>query len=205
MLAGQKKRTTPILISGLSNIKTLAGGGNHVLALSHTGNVYSWGSGTQGQLGRPVLDHYRLNALTPSSFGLPKGRIEAIWCGTYHSFALDKAGRVFTWGLSNFGQTGIERGEGEDNTIVKRPTVIRNLAGKRIVGMQGGLHHSIACTEDEECLVWGRCDDSQIGIRLEDLDKKALIFDERGKPRILSKPTVVPGKYTIPFCCTIAD
>lgn len=186
---------TPILIPELSNIKTLTGGANHVLALSHTGNVYSWGSGTQGQLGRPVLDHYSLNALTPSSFGLPKNSIEAIWCGAYHSFALDKRGRIFAWGLSNFGQTGIETGLWEDSVIVKRLTVVKNLAGKRVMGIQGGLHHSIACMIDGECLVWGRCDDSQIGIPLEDLERETLIFGEGERPRKLSKPAVVPGKF----------
>jgi regulator of chromosome condensation len=90
----------------------LAAGGNHMLALDALGRIYAWGCGQQCQLGRPILETYRLAALTPSLIRLPRsttttGKITSIACGQFHSFAITTTGKAFAWGLNNFGQTGI--------------------------------------------------------------------------------------------------
>src|ERR1700685_4597061 len=147
-------QSTPTLIPQLKNIIKLAAGGNHIQALDASGNVFSWGSGGQGQLGRLVMENYQLNALTPSQFGLPKKRIKHISCGSYHSFAIDDRDKVYAWGLSNFGQTGIPEDAGEGNAVIQKPTVVKALADFKISEIQGGNHHSVACSEDGELLVW---------------------------------------------------
>ena len=195
-LQGIQVQSTPTLIPQLKNIIKLAAGGNHVQALDASGNVFSWGSGGQGQLGRLVMENYRLNALTPSQFGLPKKRIKHISCGSYHSFAIDDRDRVYAWGLSNFGQTGIPDDAGEANAVIQKPTLVKALAEFKISKIRGGNHHSVACSEDGELLVWGRCDDAQAGISLDDLDQDDLIFDDRSKPRILIRPTTIPGRVS---------
>jgi len=195
-LQGIQVQSTPTLIPQIKNIIKLAAGGNHVQALDASGNVFSWGSGGQGQLGRLVMENYRLNALTPSQFGLPKKRIKHISCGSYHSFAIDDRDRVYAWGLSNFGQTGIPEDAGEGNAVIQKPTIVEALADFKISEIQGGNHHSVACSEDGELLVWGRCDDAQAGISLDDLDQDDLIFDDRSKPRILIRPTTIPGRVS---------
>lgn len=141
------------------------------------------------------MESYRAQALTPSQFGLPKSRIKQIACGAYHSFAIDNRENVYAWGLSNFGQTGIPAGAGKDNATVTKPKIVEALENFTILDIQGGTHHSIACTEEGKTLVWGRCDDSQAGIPMEDLPKDDLIFNERGQPAILVKPTIVPGNF----------
>lgn len=183
---------TPLLIPELKNIKQLAAGSNHIQALDHKGNVFSWGCGEQNQLGRHIVSRQRANALVPSQFGLPKRKIKDISCGDYHSFAIDEAGHVYSWGLNNFGQAGISGGAGEDGAIISTPTIVKSLADYKIAHITGGHHHSIACTDDHKVLVWGRCDDSQPGIDLDDIPKEDLISNEAGKPRILAKPTVIP-------------
>ena len=187
-------QSTPTLIPQIKNIIKLAAGGNHVQAIDASGNVFSWGSGGQGQLGRLVMENYRLNALTPSQFGLPKKRTKYISCGSYHSFAIDDRDRVYAWGLSNLGQTGIPEDAGEGNAVVQKPTLVKALADFKISEIQGGNHHSVACSEDGELLVWGRCDDAQADISLDDLDQDDLIFGDRTKPRILIRPTIIKGK-----------
>jgi alpha-tubulin suppressor-like RCC1 family protein len=149
-----------------------------------------------GPAGSPSMENYRLNALTPSQFGLPKKRIKHISCGSYHSFAIDDRDRVYAWGLSNFGQTGIPEDAGEGNAVIQKPTIVEALADFKISEIQGGNHHSVACSEDGELLVWGRCDDAQAGISLDDLDQDDLIFDDRSKPRILIRPTTIPGRVS---------
>lgn len=140
-----------------------------------------------------MISGHRENYMVPSQFGLPKRKVTDISAGAYHSFAIDQAGKVYTWGLNNFGQAGISNGAGEANAVIETPTVVSSLADYKITEIQGGNHHSIACTEDHKTLVWGRCDDSQAGIPLDEIPKEDLVFNEQGKPRILSKPTVLPG------------
>lgn len=144
------------------------------------------------------MENYRTHALIPSQFGLPKTKIKHIACGLYHSFAVSKGDTVYAWGLSNYGQTGIRTGAGGGNNLILKPKIVEAFANMTISDIQGGTHHSIACTEDGELLVWGRCDDSQAGISLDDLPQGDVIFDDRGRPRILINPTVVPGKYPHP-------
>lgn len=195
MTKTQDIQRIPMLIQKLKQIELIAAGPNHLQALDHSGNVFSWGCGEQNQLGRRIIPRTRANALVPTEFGLPKRKIKDISCGAFHSFAVDEAGRVFAWGLNNFGQTGISVGAGEANAIVGTPNVVSSLAPYKLTEIQGGTHHSIAVTEDQKILVWGRCDDSQAGIPLDEIPKTDLVFNDQNKPRILAVPTVVPGNF----------
>ncbi|KAI9807974.1 MAG: hypothetical protein M1825_005281 [Sarcosagium campestre] len=181
----------PVLIQRLKNIKSLAAGGNHMLALDHSGNIFAWGCGQQRQLGRRLVARRESNGLTPCQINSPRKRFAKIWCGACHSFATDEQGRLFGWGLNTFGQTGIAC-DGEGESIVEQPTEITSLQGQDIRDMGCGTHHSLACTMDGELLVWGRCDNGQLGLKLNDLHPGYVKFDSRGKPRNLSVP-ILPG------------
>lgn len=185
-------QTTPTLIPGLKKITSLACGDNHVLALDNKGAVFSWGSGQQNQLGRRIVERNRLNGLQPRGFGLSKN-IKMIGCGSFHSFAVHSSGKVYAWGLNSFGETGIRDSAGDDEAAIVHPTVVESLSGKRITQLCGGAHHSLAVTEDEQCLVWGRLDGYQTGLKIDSLLDEAVIKDERGRARILIKPSPVPG------------
>ena len=67
-------------------------------------------------------------------------KIVDIACGWLHSFALTHKGKVFSWGSSQFNQTGTGLG----NTL--NPKECELLKGKRVVSIDGGLTHSIALT-----------------------------------------------------------
>lgn len=184
----------PVLIPDLKNITSVRAGANHALALDTKGSVFAWGSGQQNQLGRRVVERTKTAGLTPREFGLPKGPrkgMTTIGTGDYHSFAVSKTGDVYGWGLNNFGETGIPDNAGEDDAVVLKPQVIVSLKGKTVVSIKGAAHHSIAATEEGDCLVWGRMDGAQAGIAQADLAKipeDAIVRDEKGKPRILRFP-----------------
>ncbi|KAK2047998.1 RCC1/BLIP-II [Colletotrichum somersetense] len=182
---------TPEYLPSLKNITALAAGSNHILALDDKGVVVAWGCGQQNQLGRRIIERNKLASLVPQSMGIPKGKIDRIACGSYHSFALAKDGSVWAWGLNNFAETGIEMGAGEDDAVVLRPTVVDSLKDYKVKQIAGGEHHSLACTEDGKLLTWGRLDGHQVGIPVEELPEDRVIKDESNNPRILSKPTVV--------------
>jgi regulator of chromosome condensation len=211
-MAAEKKKPkekdiqwTPMLIQELKQIKFLAVGPNHLQALDHEGNVFAWGSGEQNQLGRRIISRIRALVATPVNFGLPKRKIKNISCGAFHSFAIDDTGRVYAWGLNNFGQTGISVRAGEANAIIEKPIVVTSLALYKLSAIQGGTHHSIACTQDQKILVWGRCDDSQAGIPLDEIPATDLICNAQNKPRILAVPTIVPGRLISSGSLTVAN
>ena len=183
----------PVLIEGLKKVTKLACGSNHVLALTSNGAVYAWGSGQQHQLGRRTVERTKGNALTPREFGLPKSMVD-IGCGSYHSFAVHKNGKVYAWGLNSFGETGVSQGAGEDEAVILHATIVQSLVGKgKVICIDGGAHHSVAVTEAGHCLVWGRVDGCQTGLDLSTIPEDDLIKDSKNNPRILIEPTRVPG------------
>ncbi|KAI8249091.1 Delta-1-pyrroline-5-carboxylate dehydrogenase [Colletotrichum sp. SAR 10_77] len=182
----------PVVIPGLTDIKELAGGSDHILALTNDGNVFAWGSGEQNELGRRILARRRFETLVPQRVGLPKNKTAKIFAGSHHSFAIDTTGKVWGFGLNNFGQCGISTREDTGFTTVISPTVIKSLEGYKIRHIGCGLHHTVACTEEGEVLVWGRADDGQMGMPLETLSEDHIIFDSRNRPRVLNVPAVVP-------------
>ena len=198
----KKYQRKPVPIPFLTKIISLAAGNNHMLALDNKGKVFAWGSGEQNQLGRRVVERTRVGALTPCRVALPK--IKQIACGAYHCFAIDEGGLVYAWGSNNFGQTGLLAGTGNDDAAILKPGIIEELRPYKIKEIQGGEHHSIACTEDNKLLIWGRCDDGQAGIKLDDQPKDKLIFDDRGRPRIL-KPTVILAVDAVSVAAAIDD
>jgi regulator of chromosome condensation len=60
--------------------------------------------------------------------------------------------------------------------------------------IDGGSHHSIGISQAGECLVWGRMDGAQMGLDISTLplDDSTKVLSERGRPRVLLEPTVLP-------------
>lgn len=189
----------PKLVKGLKKVTKLAAGANHVLALQSNGVVYGWGSGQQNQLGRRILERRATNSLVPMPVGLPK-KIIGLGAGAYNSFAMRENGDVFSWGLNNFGQTGIPKEFDETGASkgadVHHPIIIEALQEKgKVTCIQGGAHHTVACTDKGELLVWGRLDGYQLGLKISDLPQDEVVRDSAGNPRILTVPTQIPNLY----------
>ena len=82
--------STPVFVSGLSRIVTVASGETHVLGLDRDGAVWAWGDNGLGQLG----DGTTAARSTPGRVsGLPP--VTAIAAGSIHSAALAADGSVW--------------------------------------------------------------------------------------------------------------
>ncbi|KAL4897121.1 RCC1/BLIP-II [Aspergillus ambiguus] len=188
-----KFQRTPALIPGLKDVTKLASGAQHVLALTAKGTVYSWGCDEQRQLGRRRPSRMQdTDPLLPGECALPPNIVD-IDAGSYHSFAIRKAGAVYAWGSNNFGQTGIATNAGDSDAIVLFPTKVPSLREHRpLTHITGGKDHSLVVAGGR-CLIWGRIDNKALGMGVEDMPSASIVHDSYGKPRILTTPTPVKG------------
>ncbi|KAI9144330.1 regulator of chromosome condensation 1/beta-lactamase-inhibitor protein II [Paraphysoderma sedebokerense] len=144
---------------GHMTIVDVACGTDHVLALNSYGEVYTWGVGGQGQLGRRTVPRREMiTSLVPDRLDLK--RITKIGTGAYHSFAIDVDGDAYVWGLNNYGQCAVDG----PSVMPIEPRILALPAGTRIVDITGGEHHSIALTDKGQVYVWGRTDSHQLGL-----------------------------------------
>ena len=171
----------------------LAAGVQHVLALTSTGSVLSWGREEQNQLGRRFGGRLHKPPLIPGQCHVPAGIVD-VGAGHYHSIAIRKNGTVYAWGSNNFGQTGITSGAGESDAAVPYPREVRTLRNcGKITSITAGKDHSLAVTEEGRCLIWGRIDNQALGLDMEEMPPSDIIFDEYGRRRISKIPRPIPG------------
>jgi alpha-tubulin suppressor-like RCC1 family protein len=148
-------RSTPTVVSGVTNATAVAGGDGFSLALDGSGNVWSWGDNTYGQLGRSTTNPDP----TPGKVTFPNGTvIVAIAAGASHALALDQPGNVWAWGNNASGALG-------DNTTTNRPQPVQVhglnnvgfLTGMTAIAGGGGQTggHSLALKSDGTVWAWG--------------------------------------------------
>ncbi|PWN38779.1 RCC1/BLIP-II [Ceraceosorus guamensis] len=162
-----KMQFTPVSLPGLgkNSFCEIVCGADHVVALTSKGHVYTWGNGQQYQLGRRIIERFKINGLTPEKLHLKD--IVHVGAGAYHSFAIDKNGKVLAWGLNSLNQLGIESESQTD--FIPMPTVVPTLSpvqlgGAKVVSVTGGEHHSLFLLSDGRVFGTGRCDGCELGL-----------------------------------------
>lgn len=136
----------------------------------------------------------KASALRAGGLSFKRGtKIVKIACGSYHSFALDDKGRVWSFGLNNFGQLGLETEVGDDNACQLEPTLIEKLTEYKITDVIGGEHHSLVITDQGKVVVFGRMDGGQLGLPIEHFNRDNSLYDEHDRVRILAKPFALEG------------
>lgn len=115
--------------------------------------VWSWGAGTEGQLGTEKLQDEHWPQLLHSLFTFDP--ISFLSCGGAHVIALTSGGRVLTWGRGTSGQLG----HGEMvNSLQPKP--LESLGGFVITHASAGWNHSGFVSENG-CLF--TCGDGSFG------------------------------------------
>ena len=84
------------------HVVAVAAGGEHSLALTADGSVWSWGDGGMSNLGHGDEQRQLLPKIIEALAGM---RIVAVAAGT-HNLALTANGAVWSWGLGSFGKLG---------------------------------------------------------------------------------------------------
>ena len=140
----RKDQDTPVLFHIMSpvakvkkQVKQIACGSRHSMALTTDGEVYSWGFGRNGRLGHGSIADFdvpqRIEAFQVSE----DKKITEICCGDSHSLARSKDGRVFSWGSGSYGRLGL----GAENDQYAPKTIE---AIKHAIGISCNAFHSLA-------------------------------------------------------------
>lgn len=134
--------------------------GDHSLALTQDGKVYSWGAGKYGQLGNDDTENADRPVAVDDSDVLADKEITAVAAGGRHSLALDTNGDIYAWGQGSFGQLGDgAKHDGEDSEasslVPVRVEKGEDLARETVVAISAGGNHSLALTKEGNVYAWG--------------------------------------------------
>lgn len=129
--SGTTEKAFPCLLSSLEkeNIRTLACGRLHTIAISTNGDIYSWGSSSLGQCGH----NSTLNVQVPTQIEAMKGiNCREVACGDSHTIVLTDTGKLFGFGNGSLGQLGTKKNK-------------NSLTPKRIVSLDKQVIIFVAC------------------------------------------------------------
>ncbi|KAL9263569.1 Ultraviolet-B receptor UVR8-like protein [Drosera capensis] len=190
-LGDREDRNVPQKVASSNGLKMIlvACGWRHTIAVSTSGDLYTYGWSKYGQLGHGDFeDHlvpHKLEALSghpisqvtwcsfvqcvlvpvqPSNasvpvFSLLVGWIPGISGGWRHTMALTSDGKLYGWGWNKFGQVGVG-----DNVDRCSPVQVMFPHNQRVVQMCCGWRHSLAITERHNVFSWGRGTNGQLGL-----------------------------------------
>ncbi|XP_055844671.1 probable E3 ubiquitin-protein ligase HERC2 isoform X2 [Episyrphus balteatus] len=156
-------------------------GDAQTLCITDDDNVWSWGDGDYGKLGRGGSDGCKVPTKIESLSGLGVIKVE---CGSQFSVALTRSGAVYTWGKGDYHRLG--HGTVEH---VRRPKKVAALQGKKIISIATGSLHCVACSDTGEVYTWGDNDEGQLG----DGTVSAI-----QRPRLV---TALQGKHIVKVTC----
>ena len=154
------------------------------LALTNDGDVYSWGSTSDGVLGREIKgEEKRMGVGKPGkiTFFIKNDiKIRHISSGSIHNLCLDVKSNLYSWGCSKGGQLGFDEKELstiyslnaknktendiDNNFCLREPKLIKSLKDIEIIKISSGEAHNAALSIDGKCYVWGLSSNGQLGL-----------------------------------------
>jgi alpha-tubulin suppressor-like RCC1 family protein len=143
-------RSRPVRVVGpggsgaLTDVVSIAAGGQFSLGLKFDGTVFAWGQNSYGQLGDNTTTdrHAPVPVVGPGGAGT-LANVATVAAGRNHALAVKFDGTVWAWGLNDNGQLG-------DNTGVNRPAPVQakgpegNGFLESIFSVSAGNSHSVA-------------------------------------------------------------
>ncbi|KAJ6725874.1 REGULATOR OF CHROMOSOME CONDENSATION (RCC1) FAMILY WITH FYVE ZINC FINGER DOMAIN-CONTAINING PROTEIN [Salix purpurea] len=162
--------THPKLVESLAvtNIDCVACGEYHTCAVSTSGDLFTWGDGSNnaGLLGHGTdVSHWIPKRVSGPLEGL---QVLSIACGTWHSALATSNGKLFTFGDGTFGALG--HGDRKSSST---PKEVQSLNGLKTIKVACGVWHTAAIIEvmsqsgsnisSRKLFTWGDGDKHRLG------------------------------------------
>ena len=132
---------TPIrMISLTTPITKIVSGAGFCAALTHSGDIITWGKKEAGRLGHGFDRHSDPGLPTVIQVADESVKFFDVACGALHCIAIDTYGSVWTWGDNSYGQLGT------DQKINKLPKSVEiGQSGHICAVIAGGNHSGLIC------------------------------------------------------------
>jgi alpha-tubulin suppressor-like RCC1 family protein len=187
-------------------VKQIAGGGEHTLALTSTGQFYSFGWNNEGQLGNPTNNGTNNANPTPTQVTLPgaSGQITQIAGGFDHSLAVTATGQLYAFGANYFGELGKATNIGTGNPN-PTPTLVALPDRRLAVQIGTGDAHTVVLTVPPQPLAHPAPDSVRAGA-FPTAQLYAFGWNDEGQLGNITNngtnyanPTPLPVAITVPF------
>ncbi|KAK2572611.1 RCC1 domain-containing protein 1 [Acropora cervicornis] len=145
-----------------AQISSVACGKEHTLLLSSSGDVYSLGGGSRGQLGRGLIVTEESPVIIVAA--LEGIRIQSIAAGGWHSAAISEFGDLYMWGWNEKGQLGLTVSHDDEEDRQSSIHQIQCQALPALVNLPGdldvltvscGTRHTAIVAGDGSVWTWG--------------------------------------------------
>ncbi|XP_020095639.1 uncharacterized protein LOC109715170 [Ananas comosus] len=149
--SGQAAVITPRLVTlglGARQVRVVAAAKHHTVVATEAGEVFTWGSNREGQLGYTSVD----TQPTPRRVSSLRAKVIAVAAANKHSAVVADSGEVYTWGCNKEGQLGYGTSNSASNYT---PRMVEYLKGKVFRGISAAKYHTIVLGADGEVFTWG--------------------------------------------------
>jgi len=136
-------------------VKFVAAGPYCSIAITHEGDIFSWGQAFKGETGL----FGQVEAVPRFAPEVTKLRVIAVSCGHAHAVALTETQQCVTWGENTCGQLGL----GQKSKPTYKPQLL-NAIPSRIRNVSAGWAHSVAVGSDGRVFSWGLNSHGQLGL-----------------------------------------
>jgi len=136
------------------SFQQVAAGGSHCVALDFSGNIWTWGDGSNGACGNGTTNPNVYPE--PIVFDPPRTFVQ-VGAGLDFSVAIDDTGQVFTWGANAHGQLG---NGGYGQALIPSFAIIANA---QTIATHSRAQHVACITVDAFLYTWGLNTSGQLG------------------------------------------
>ncbi|KAM6961231.1 serine/threonine-protein kinase Nek9 [Aplochiton taeniatus] len=153
-------------------VRHVSCGDNHVVLLTGSGDLYSWGCGEHGRLGLDCEDDFS----SPMQVEVPPGAvIFSVFCGSDGTFLLTESGKVLACGNNELNKLGLNQSvsglkhqPGESHQAIPYTTsltLVKLLARFKIQTLAPGKTHTAAIDERGRLITFGSNNYGQLGVK----------------------------------------
>lgn len=149
----QEPCPVPTKVKSLSQIKAIAAGDLHCIALSEKGEVFSWGNGEHGRLGHGGAGYKTEPERITAFDGIT---IQSIRCGSAFNGAVSENNELWVWGRNDRGQCA--NAESLQVDIMRQetiPSLVEGFENPKVIAIDCGSQEMTAVTSDNHLYQWG--------------------------------------------------